>query len=330
MLTLVNDQKIQQILNFPQGTGSHWQEDLDRFTTGDVTLDRKTAGENAVKGLQRLLIFLGYSTSSDGSYLIDGDFGRGTNRGLAQFMLENGLEAPGLTRDNLCYECRWDNASQRIINVGDVRLTVPVLEALLAKVAEITASGEVTCGSFEEAHFHLDRLHTRQYCDCKLILQKYGEHVKTAVARIAKERGIVIEPKWVLAVIRQESAGVVRPKFEQQWLSKLSRQNPKADLRELRYQSTSFGLGQVMGFNYQMVGAPSAYQMFISPIAEQVYYIARFVASKRPLLPVITKSNPSDADFHTFAKYYNGEQYFKHHYNESLERWFREFKSLNG
>lgn len=328
MLPFFNDPKVQQILNFPSSAQKYWQEDLDRFKAGDVTLDRRTAGENAIKGLQRLLIFLGYSTSSGGSYLIDGDFGRGTNRGLAQFILENGLTAPNLNRSKLTYECSWNNARQRITNVPDVHLTIPVLNAILEKVVESISEGKVTCGSFKEALFHLNRLHTRKYCDCKEILEKYGKHTDTAVARIARERGITIHQNWILAVIRQESAGVVRPRFEQHWLSKLNKQTTEADIRELRYRATSFGLGQVMGFNYKAVGAASAYDMFTSPIDEQVYFIARFVASKRRLLPVIAKSEPTDQDFHTFARIYNGSGYWKHHYNESLQRWFKEFAAL--
>lgn len=38
--------------------------------------------------IQRLLIFLGYPTSTSGVYTIDGDFGRSTNRGVARFQFE--------------------------------------------------------------------------------------------------------------------------------------------------------------------------------------------------------------------------------------------------
>ncbi len=331
MLNLINDPKIQQLLDFEQDTNIQWQDDLERFMAGDQSLDRTTAGKNAIRGLQRLLIFLGYSTSSDGSYLIDGDFGRGTNRGLGQFMLENGLEATGLNRETLCYECRYDTARQLIVNVGEVRLTPPVLEAILVKTLEVANSGEVTCGNFDEAIFHLNRLHTRHFCDSELILEKYGEHAKSSVARIAREKGFAIEPKWVLSVISQESAGVVRPKFEQQWLSKLNKKSPDADLRELRYQASSFGLGQVMGFNFKDVGAPSAYQMYTSPIEEQVYYIARFIASKGSSLQrVIQKTKPTDEDFRTFAYKYNGPKYASHQYDKSIGKKFEEFRKLIG
>jgi len=49
------------------------------------------AGESAIKAVQRLLVFLGYSTASSGAFLIDGDFGHGTNRGVAQVQFEKAL-----------------------------------------------------------------------------------------------------------------------------------------------------------------------------------------------------------------------------------------------
>ena len=90
MLALLQDSQIQKIIN-PPHTPSHWESDLKRLEAGDLTLNRHSAGENSIKALQRLLIFLGYSTSSGGSFSIDGDFGRGTNRALAQFQFDQGI-----------------------------------------------------------------------------------------------------------------------------------------------------------------------------------------------------------------------------------------------
>jgi hypothetical protein len=88
----------------------------------------------------------------------------------------------------------------------------------------------------------------------------------------------------------------------------------------------SFGLGQILGVNYQKVGAESARAMFVSPLDEQVLFIARFLAS---LGSVVSRKNPSGQDFRDVARYYNGPGYAKHHYHERLARWFREFRSIN-
>ncbi len=95
----LKDERIHKILSL-HGDERDWQEDLDRLERGDITLTRRSAGESAIKAVQRLLVFLGYSTASSGAFLIDGDFGRGTNRGVAQFQFEKALNAT-ITRRSL-------------------------------------------------------------------------------------------------------------------------------------------------------------------------------------------------------------------------------------
>ncbi len=87
----------------------------------------------------------------------------------------------------------------------------------------------------------------------------------------------------------------------------------------------SQGLGQVLGSNYKMVGAESAVAMFQSSIEEQVVFVARFL-SRKP--KIVSKSTPTSQAFAQLARFYNGPGYAKHHYDESLARWFREFQSL--
>jgi hypothetical protein len=117
----------------------------------------------------------------------------------------------------------------------------------------------------------------------------------------------------------------VRPRFEQHYLTKFNQQEPQSDFAELRYRSMSFGLGQIMGENYKRVGAPSARAMFVSPIEDQVLFVARFLAQKSN---VVTKKNPGDADFRELAKFYNGAGYETHHYHESIATWFKEFRTI--
>ena len=99
---LSRDPRIQQIIAHPHDNNAAWQEDLEQFLSGGTQLTRHSAGEPAIIAVQRLLIFLGYSTASAGGFLIDGDFGRGTNRGIAQFQVEHGLSR-NIDRATLCY-----------------------------------------------------------------------------------------------------------------------------------------------------------------------------------------------------------------------------------
>ena len=75
---MLTDSRIQQIL-FLDHISDFAVSELERIVNGDGSLDRYYSGETTIKAIQRLMIFLGYSTASSGAYIIDGDFGRGTN-----------------------------------------------------------------------------------------------------------------------------------------------------------------------------------------------------------------------------------------------------------
>lgn len=325
MPSALADPRIQKILS-PGGRDTTWRDELKRLRDGDASLDRRSAREAAIAALQRMMVFLGYSTSSTGAFLVDGDFGRGTNRGLAQFRLEHGLGGRLRARD-LAYPCSWRNAHREIVAVPEIRLDIDAVEKVLAVAVAAIDANEVPLGRFEDALFHLDAVQSGRFMRCDEILRRYGRHAERAAATLAEERGVEIRPEWILAIIRQETAGIVRPRFEQHKLSKFHRENAGADFAELRIRSMSFGLGQIMGFNYAKVGASSARAMLYSPIAEQVLYVARFLSLKRE---VMEKSAPREADFRTVARYYNGPKYEDHLYHVKLERWFDEFQRLRG
>lgn len=319
----LDNEQLQRILSL-HGDERDWRAEFDRLQRGDVSLTRQSAGESSIKAVQRLLVFLGYSTASTGAFLIDGDFGRGTNRGVAQFQFEHGLN-PDVAREVLCYPCTFNTARSGIVSVPDVRLDVATLEEMAAVVLDTIARKTIAFGNFDDALFHLNSLQERRALNCRQILERYGAAANAAVATLKAEKGVDIRPVWILAIIKQETSGIARPRFEQHKLSKLNTQQPGADIAELRIESMSIGLGQIMGFNYKQVGAPSACAMLCSPVEEQVLYVARFIATKKD---VVSRQDPSPEDFRTMARYYNGPAYEKHFYHEQLHRWFREFRLL--
>jgi hypothetical protein len=328
MANALSDPRIRRILSLPDATADGWTTDLARFERGDVTLTRQSAGEGSIKSIQRLLIFLGYSTASTGAFLIDGDFGRGTNRAVAQFQLEHGL-TKSITRADLCYECSWQTASQNIVEIPDSKLTPATLARMLEVARQMIETGAVLCGSLDEALFHLDALHRRRLLSCAEIRTRYGALVDQAVASVAVE-GIAVSHFWPLAIIKQETSGIVRPRFEQHLLTRMNKTNRKGALPELRHRSMSMGLGQILGDNFRRVKAGSAQAMYSSPIDEQVAQIARFLTTNASIVSIVKRDDPDEADFRAVAKFYNGPGYEKHHYHESLARWFREFKLLTG
>jgi hypothetical protein len=326
MPAVLADTRVKRILSLAGDTSESWAADLARFERGDLTLTRQSVGESAIKAIQRLLIFLGYSTASSGAFLIDGDFGRGTNRAVAQFQFEHGLTRQ-MTRTDLCYDCTWQTASQKIVAIPDARLTPSTLERMLEVARQMMDDGAVLCGNLEEAGFHLDALHRRRLLSCAEIKSRYGSFVDQAIAEVAVE-GINISHLWPLAIIKQETSGIVRPRFEQHLLTRINRKNKSVELSELRHRSMSMGLGQVLGENYRRVKVGSARAMYSSTIAEQVAHIARFLAASSAIADIVARNRPNDKDFRAVARYYNGPGYEKHHYHESLGRWFREFEAL--
>jgi hypothetical protein len=324
MIAGLDDPRIQKILTPPREDRAGWKEALERFEAGDVKVTRHSVGEPAIKAIQRMLIFLGYSTSFRGSFSIDGDFGRGTNRGVAQFQFEHGLTRK-IDRKTLCYPCTWTTAASSIDAIPDTRLTLATMEKMIQTALERIENNTVMCGDFDAAVSYLNDVHTGTLLSCQQILDRYGTLVDDAVARLSREEGIDIRPEWILAVIKQETGGIVRPRFEQHLLTRYEGKKPDADFTELRFRAMSQGLGQVLGENFRKVGAESALAMYTSPLDEQVLFVARYLAG-RP--EPIRKVRPSGEDFRTIAKYYNGSGYEKHRYHECIERWFREFRQL--
>ena len=137
----LENEHLQKILSV-HGDERDWRAEFERLQRGDLSLTRQSAGESSIKAVQRLLVFLGYSTASTGAFLIDGDFGRGTNRGVAQFQFEHGLN-PEVTRKVLCYPCTFNTARSGIVSVPDIWLDVTTLEKMAAVILDtISKNGE--------------------------------------------------------------------------------------------------------------------------------------------------------------------------------------------
>ena len=321
---LIQHPVVDAIITHPDDDSAVWRDDLQRFVAGDHSLTRKSAGESAITAVQRLIIFLGYSTSSSGAFSIDGDFGRGTNRGVAQFLVEAGLSR-SIAREDLCYPCRYNTARRLITQVPEARLTARALKAMALAAIEQADAGRVITGNFDDAIFQLNALHKRRYLNCRQTLDRYGDAALAASAEVAERYDRDVRPEWVLSIIQQETAGIIRPRFEQHYLSRLNAKHPDADLFELRMQSMSMGLGQIMGSNYKRVGAASATELFVADERQQVAFVARFLRNKSAH---VGKAQPREADFHAVAKHYNGPKYADHHYHERIARWFREFRHL--
>jgi len=320
LMNLINKDVLRVLT--PPDREPQWHEDLERFLKGDRKLTRDNLGEAAVEAIQRLLIFLGYSTTRRGSFAIDGDFGRGTNRGIAQYQFERGLRS-ALDLEVLSYDCSWQNAHTRLLEQPLPKIDLVTIRSLLTTARRNIKQQQVMCGDFGIALEHLDMLHTRRYHTCREIRYLYGDAARNAAGLVAEDSGAV-HPRWILAIIKQETGGIIRPRFEQHIFSRLIRKTPDDSFTHHRFSAMSLGLGQILGLNHARVGATSPEAMYYSSMAEQVYFVARYLSGHESA----ANAEPGERDFRAIARFYNGPGYEKHDYHASLQRWFNEFRTL--
>lgn len=159
-------------------------------------------------GVQTLMIFLGLSTAASGGFLVGGEFGRGTNRGVAQFQVEEDLSRK-ISRDMLCYPCRWNTASRLIKTIPDATLTLATLQLMATLALERCETGHIIAGDFDDAIFHLNALHKRLSLTCRQVLQRYAAHAENACEMLRVTEKISMRAEWVLAIITQETSGVM-------------------------------------------------------------------------------------------------------------------------
>ncbi|MFT4244083.1 MAG: N-acetylmuramidase domain-containing protein [Candidatus Woesearchaeota archaeon] len=92
--------------------------------------------------------------------------------------------------------------------------------------------------------------------------------------------------------------------------------------------SSSFGVGQVMGFNYKRAGYSSIDEFYeaMSSEAEQVRAMLNFILTDSTLLRELQSSN---TNWETVAYRYNGVNYMKNNYHNQLRENYQRFSSTS-
>ena len=87
--------------------------------------------------------------------------------------------------------------------------------------------------------------------------------------------------------------------------------------------SSSYGLGQVMGFNYNLAGYGSVEDYYEAMFKEenQVLAFLTFIENSNPVL--ISELQKEDTDWAVIARNYNGEDYKSNNYDVRLEEEYR-------
>lgn len=178
----------------------------------------------------------------------------------------------------------------------------------------------------------MSKLLTRQQIEVAARIAGYDPIAVRAVLAIetsgrgfdAKTGKIILqfEPHW----FKRYTKHVIKNGVEGQtpeWLAfnKAFKLNPTAAML-----STSWGLGQIMGFNHRNIGYATVNEMldaFKESEANQLQGMLRFIKSKRALHKAML-----DKDWRTFSYYYNGQAYAVHGYHIKLAAAYARISSM--
>ena len=162
--------------------------------------------------------------------------------------------------------------------------------------------------------------------ECTWPRRKGFDH--TGLVRILYERHIA----WRLTKgddrEKLATAGLARAKWKRDYpKSNRERWRQLEKAREIvgdkAYEFASYGLPQIMGFNYKKAGYTSAREMaeaFATGEREQLEGLGRFLAANKRMIEALQKHH-----WARFARAYNGRGYKANRYDEKLKRAYERF-----
>ena len=315
-----------------------WRELLD----GRPIARGEENGE-VVKLLQRLLICQGFTTSKssgfgDGSALIDGDFGGGTERGLRQFQQENGLDPSGSldagdartleTESAARVESLPEDQQSRLREVLDGAARLGILEFkedFRESVMEAAAAAEVDEAVIAAITWVESNGGARN-------LPKFESHHGVALVDMAAElegKEFAEASAATIAELRREVENIPIRTGDNGSKTLLSRRLPASmagrntteavrralvtiqswSARDCRVLATSWGWGQTMGWHtvsarMRKAGITLDHLRSYDP-ARQIATLGRTIAVNRAWKNAARRSQ-HELDFSHFAEAYNG------------------------
>lgn len=263
------------------------------------TLRKGTSGKD-VEELQSLLNKRDYKIENDGI------FGKATERAVRSFQKANGLSADGIVG-----QCTWEKLQGDISALASLQLKESdfkyAAELLDVEVAAIKAVLEVETGNkggflavgkptiLFEGHIFWNQLKNRG-----INPEKYR-----------KNNEDILYPKWTKS-------------HYQVGLKEYDRlERARAIHREAADSSASWGLAQIMGFNYQVSGCKTVHEfveMMMESEGRQLELFVRFINGNR------WDGYLRKLDWKEFARHYNGAGYAQNQYDKKLELAYAKHK----
>ena len=146
------------------------------------------------------------------------------------------------------------------------------------------------------------------------IFYKYLKQKGKDVEQIAKQYPTICYPKWTKAHYKRGLE-----EYNRYLLAKSVNE-------ECAMLATSWGMGQLMGFNYKAAGYSTVKAfveaMYISE-KNQLLAMCSFIAANKGMYDALVTEN-----WAKFAKLYNGPEYAVNKYDEKLKKAFEKYKNL--
>lgn len=260
----------------------------------------------AVTQLQKLLNSMGMSL------FVDGDYGPATAAAVRSFQQKRGLVIDGVagfkTQEALQGSSDPRHLTQRDLQRAAERLGVELAAIMAVNAVESRGHGFLDNGKpviLFERHVMYRRL----------------KELAISGDEISFDLGILAATAQVnAAVVNERPGGYAGGTAEHQRLAWARQINDTVAL-----ESASWGLFQIMGFHWQLLGYESA-QAFAQAMATsegaQLDAFVRFIEAD-PLLHKALKARR----WADFAKRYNGPEYRKNLYDTKLQRAYEDFKA---
>lgn len=264
------------------------------------TVRLKSVGNDVVQ-LQRLLTEWNYPVDETGI------FDNQTDIAVRQFQKSNGLDADGIVGKKTWAKLQDENARETASLKLKEEDYVRAANTLGVEVAAIKAVKEVETGS-KGGFFAIDRpsiLFEGHIFWSQLKKNGLDPH------KYAKGNEDILYEKWTKAYYKGGMA-------EYQRLSKAMTIHEKSAVC-----SASWGLFQIMGFNYGVCGCQNAREFVLRMMESEGAQLDLFVQ--------FLKGNGWDKylrnlDWTGFAKHYNGPQYAQNKYDEKLQKAYLKYK----
>ena len=233
----------------------------------------------------------------------DGVFGPGTLNALKRFQIENEIPVTGVY-DEATYDSLNTYISDRFIRLSDIDLFA---DALSVEPAALKAVFIVESNSAGFLPNSKPTILFEGHIFYKLIAKTLGQN--TAIA-LSRKYPNVCYMSWD------------RSKYyggDKEYI----RLNQAQSINEsIANQSASWGLFQIMGFNYKAAGYND-----IDTFVDEMYYSehlqfqagCNFIASNAGIINALRKK-----DWNTFARLYNGPAYAQNNYHNKLAAAYRQ------